>query len=39
MEKDEKEKPMRTSMNQLSRKLNKVGNTTSTSLQRFTPQK
>lgn len=30
---------MRTSMNQLSRKVNKVGNTTSTSLQRFTPQK
>jgi hypothetical protein len=32
----ERDKPMRTSMNHISRKINKIGNTTSTSLQRYT---
>ena len=32
----EKDKNMRTSMNHLSRKTNKIANTTSTSLQRYT---
>jgi hypothetical protein len=30
---------MRTSLNQIPRKVSKIGNTTSTSLQRFSPQK
>ena len=38
---NEREKNMRTSMNHMSRNVNKVGNTTSTSLQRYVnnPQK
>ena len=31
----ERDKPMRTSMNHLNRKANKISNTTSTSLQRY----